>query len=332
MVDLTNKAELYRYLYPIDCIQGAREYIENDAVDLMITDPPFGIAGDQVDKHYHRKENFVIRGYHEIDISEYPAFSLEWIREAERILRPGGSLYVFSGYSNLLDILNALRQTKLKEINHLIWKYNFGVYTTTKYVSSHYHILYYVKPGGKVTFNTHVRFGPDERDTKGRSLNYQDREDVWTINREYKPGRVKNKNELPAQLLTKLIQYSSYEGDLIADFFLGGFSTAKVAIGLNRAITGFEINSSAFNFHLRELKKIQPGHLLKQIKSGKGKYPTNKHKRWKEEEILSLFKRYQEINNHLGNKSRTIKVLQEEFGRGYFAILNKLEQIQKIRY
>jgi len=311
----------------LDCIEGARKYIRNDSVDLVITDPPFGIAGDQVHKHYHRKENFVLHGYQEIETAEYAAFSRDWIKEAERVLRPGGSIYVFSGYSNLLEILNALRQTKLLEVNHIIWKYNFGVYTTKKYVSSHYHILYYVKPGGKVTFNTHIRYGPDEKDTKGRSLNYQDREDVWIINREYKPGRVKNKNELPSQLLIKIIQYSSNEGDLIADFFLGGFSTAKTAVGLNRAITGFEINPSAFKYHLSELQKVQPGYLLKQIKSGKGKYPANKNKKWNEMEILSLYKRYHEIYNQLQNKSRTIKILQEEFGRGYFAILNKIEQM-----
>lgn len=329
MDKLKNRAIFYKNLYPLDCIQGALKYIKNESVDLIITDPPFGIAGDQVHKHYHRKENFVLQGYQEIEISEYAAFSLDWIKEAERVLRPGGSLYVFSGYSNLFEILSSLRRTKLTEINHLIWKYNFGVYTTKKYVSSHYHILYYVKPGGKVTFNTHTRYGPDEKDLEGRSLNYQDREDVWIINREYKPGRVKNKNELPNQLLIKIIQYSSNEGDLIADFFLGGFSTAKTAIGLNRAITGFEINTTSFKYHLAELKKLQPGYLLKQIKSGKGKNPAKQNKRWNEEEILFLYKRYQEINNHLHNKSRTIEILQEEFGRGYFAILNKIEQMPK---
>ena len=39
------------------------------------------------------------------------------------------------------------------------------------------------------------------------------------INREYKPNQIKNKNELPTQLLIKMMQYSSNENDLICDFF-----------------------------------------------------------------------------------------------------------------
>lgn len=322
-----NRKALYKNLHPIDCVQGARQYLQSDSVDLIVTDPPFAISGDKMHKHYHRKENYVHPGYKEVSASEYYQFSLDWIKEAERVLHPGGSIYIFSGYSNLYDILSALRQTNLKEINHLIWKYNFGVYTSHKFVSSHYHILYYIKPDGKVTFNTHIRYGPGEKDSNGRSLNYRDREDVWIINREYKPGRLKNKNELPTDLLIKIIQYSSNQGDLVVDFFLGGLSTAKVAIGLNRLIAGFEINSSAFDHHLDELKNLEPGYLLPKVKSGEGLRPPNQNKRWEEKEVLSLYQRFYEINHRLKNKTRTIKILQEEFGRGYFAILNKIDQI-----
>ena len=91
-------------LYPLDCIHGARKFIENDSIDLIITDPPYGIKANQLHKHYHRREDSVLDGYVEIPIEHYPVFSKEWITEAERVLRPGGSLYVISGYSNLSDI------------------------------------------------------------------------------------------------------------------------------------------------------------------------------------------------------------------------------------
>ncbi|ACL16277.1 DNA-methyltransferase [Methanosphaerula palustris] len=219
--------------YHGDCISGAAAAIPDNSVDLIITDPPYGINGDKLHRHYNRNEAFVVDGYIEIPQSEYADFSVNWIREAERVLRPGGSIYIVSGYTNLVDILNALRGTSLTEVNHIIWKYSFGVFTRQKFVSSHYHILFYEKPGGRRTFNLESRFGLVEKTGDGRSCNNADREDVWVINREYKPSQVKNKNELPFKLLAKMIQYSSNEGDLVADFFLGGFSTAKVAIGLN---------------------------------------------------------------------------------------------------
>jgi len=319
-------SKLYQ-LYLGDCTSEVKKHIEDNSVDLIITDPPYGISGDKLDKHYHRKESTVIDGYVDIPKSEYFQFSINWIKEAERVLRPGGSMYIISGYSNLIDILNVLNQTKLKEINHIIWKYNFGVYTTKKYVSSHYHILYYVKPGGKVTFNTHSRFGPQEKGDNGGSLNYRDREDVWIINREYKPGEVKNKNELPNELLIKMMQYSSNENDLVADFFLGGFSTAKVALGLNRKIVGFEINENSFNHHYPEMEKIKTGYLLKSIKTGVDDSPANQGKPWSEQEILELRKRFSQTYKTTQSKKISIEILQKEFGRGYFSILNKLDEI-----
>ncbi len=320
--------KLYR-LYSTDCIKGAQKYIKDDSVDLIITDPPYGIQADQHHQHYHRDEENVIKGYVEIPADQYPQFSKEWIRETARVLRPGGSLYIVSGYSNLRDILNALHDTCLTEINHLIWKYNFGVHTRKKYISSHYHILYYTKPGGTATFNTYARFGAAEKDQQNGSLNYQDREDVWLINREYKPGEIKNKNELPTELISKIMQYSSRENDLIADFFMGGFNTAKVAIGLNRRIIGFEINDKSYKHHLNEIRMLKPGYLLLELQRGENQQPPNQFKRWTHEERCHLIKRYQDIYRRLKHKRQTIRILEGEFGRGYFSILNQLERMKK---
>jgi site-specific DNA-methyltransferase (adenine-specific) len=314
-------------LYCLDCIKGAQKYIADNSVDLIITDPPYGIKANNLDRHYHRQEENIIEGYIEVPREKYGSFSKGWIKEAERILKPGGSLYIISGYSNLADILNALRETNLEEKNHIIWKYNFGVHTQKKYISSHYHILYYTKPGGKHIFNTYSRFGPDEKDNENGSLNYQDREDVWFINREYKPGEIKNKNELPKKLITKIMQYSSNEGDLICDFFLGGFNTAKVAIGLKRRIIGFELNQKSFTYHLKEISVLKQGYLLSSLREGLGSSPVNQRKRWSQSEKVNLKKRFSEIYKKTRHKRETIRKLENEFGRGYFSILNQIEKM-----
>ena len=273
----------------------------------------------------------MVEGYVDIPASEYGSFSLNWIREAERILKPGGAIYIVSGYTNLYHILHALRQTELEEINHIIWKYNFGVYTSKKYVSSHYHILYYQKPGGERTFNLESRFGLEEKDPEGGSLNYQDREDVWIINREYKPGQVKNKNELPTALLVKMIQYSSNEGDLVCDMFLGGFSTAKVAIGLNRRAVGFEVAPRIFAAKVSEMEAIEPGSLLPGLRVPRIEKRANRGKPWTDADREFLQSRFDQLIRAGKTKKDAIAIVGRELGRGRWAIERMLKALADSR-
>ena len=312
--------------YNEDCIEGAKNHINDNSIDLIISDPPYGINGDKLDKHYNRDESNVLDGYVEVSEKDYPAFSLKWIKEAERVLRPGGSIYIVSGYSRLRHILNALADTELEEKNHIIWKYNFGVYTSKKYISSHYHILYYVKPPcNKATFNTNAFFADSEKAENGGSLNYLDREDVWIINREYKPGQIKNKNELPTTLLTKMILYSSNPNDIICDFFLGSFSTAKTAIGLGRNACGFEINKNAFDYQIKEIEKIKAGELLTKLRQVPENKLFNKGKPLLSSETEQIISEFYKMQQEGITKKTACDKISEKYGRGYWSILNIIE-------
>jgi len=307
--------------YHGDCISGCRTHIPANSIDLIITDPPYGIEGDQLHRHYYRDERYVVDGYIEVPRERYSQFSNQWIKQAERILKPDGQIYIISGYTNLYHILDALQATRLQEINHLIWKYNFGVFTKTKYVSSHYHILYYAKPGpGKRTFNLECRYGLQEKDSAGGSRNYQDREDVWIINREYKPGRFKNKNELPFQLLIKMIQYSSNRDDLVCDLFMGGGSTAKVAIGLERRFVGFERSEPVFEHGIRSIRQVKPGFLRDALPHPRKSRLANQGKKWQPDEIRAVQQRYQELCRERQRQKEIIAQLSREFERGPWAI------------
>lgn len=313
--------------YNEDCITGSKEKIKSNSIDLIITDPPYGIDGDKLDKHYNRNESNVIDGYVEVPAKEYNTFSNSWIKEAERILKPGGSIYIVSGYTNLRHILNALSETKLSEINHIIWKYNFGVYTSKKYISSHYHILFYRKPGKDYTFNTNAFFADYEKDDDGTSLNYKHREDVWNIKKEYRPNQIKNKNELPSELLTKMILYSSNENDIVFDFFLGSFSTAKVAIGLNRKASGFELNKKAFEYQLPLVKEIIPGSLLNKLRTVPENKFKNKGNKIDDQEKNEILKDYLSLSNYGNSKKEIINQLSEKYKRGYWSLTNIIDEL-----
>lgn len=310
-----------RMFFNEDCVSGAGR-LRDASVDLIVTDPPYGIEGDRLHRHYNRDERFVVDGYVEVEPEGYAAFSKAWIAQAARVLRPGGQIYIVSGYTNLYHVLAALRATDLVEINHIIWKYSFGVYTRTKFVSSHYHILYYAKPGGSRTFNLQTRFALDEAAEEGGSQNYRDREDVWTINREYKPGRRKNKNELPAALLEKMIAYSSNPGDLVADFFMGGGSTARAALAMGRRFAGFEISRAAFNACVPALKKVPFGSAVPA--SPPPHVVANRGRSWSASESKRLASRYRALTAKGATKNAAIAALATEFGRGAWAIRKRL--------
>lgn len=224
-------------IYHQDCISGMQEHIRDNSIDLVFTDPPYGINGGELDSHYNRNSDNVVPGYVEVSRKDYDKFSEQWISQCARCLRPGGSIYIVSGYTNLHHILNALHKTDLQEVNHLIAKYSFGVYTKHKWVSSHYHVLFWQKPG-KRTFNQRYSNTKDS---------YRDRLSVIELPREYKPKQMKNQNQLSETFIDRFIEYSSNAGDMVMDPFSGGFSTQRSALRLGRKFTGFELNINAIN-------------------------------------------------------------------------------------
>src|SRR5208337_3508673 len=199
--------------------------VPDGTVDLIITDPPFAIDFKAQRLNYNRKGANVLEGYREIPEAEYGAFTSRWMAEAARVLAPSGSMYVFSGWNRLRDILEGLDAAGLTTINHLIWKYQFGVFTKKKYVTSHYHILFVVKDPKKYTFNKLDHYP----------------EDVWTIQREYWKGKMETPTKLPREIVRKILLYSSNPGDLVLDPFLGSGTVAVVAQQEGRHFLGFEI-------------------------------------------------------------------------------------------
>jgi len=150
--------------------------------------------------------------------------------------------------TNLKDILTALDDIGFTTVNHIIWKYQFGVVTRRKYVSSHYHCLYVCKDDKLRSFYPFSRYQKDDRDSEGRSQHYRDKEDVWTIKREYWTGDHKTPTKLPRELIEKILNYSSIEGDLICDPFLGSGQVAFISRLMQRRYIGFEINKEYYDF------------------------------------------------------------------------------------
>ena len=214
-----------------DCISGLCK-VKDAFVNLIITDPPFAIDFQKVGSQYNRKSKNVLQGYNEIRQEKYFDFTRAWLKECKRVLADNGCIFLVSGWSNLRDILNAVEDVGLQTINHLIWKYQFGVFTKKKFVTSHYHILFLTKDKRNYVFNKIDHYP----------------EDVLVIKREYWANKVKTPTRLPEKLVGKLIAYGSNEGDVVLDPFMGSGTTAVCAKNMNRKYLGFEIVKEYVDF------------------------------------------------------------------------------------
>jgi len=106
-------------IHNLDCIQGMKQ-IPDNKIDLIVTDPPFAINFTSKKANYNRKPELVLDGYNEISRDNYLDFSIDWIKEATRILKESGSMYIFSGWNNLKDILMFAVSVVLADYNMLL--------------------------------------------------------------------------------------------------------------------------------------------------------------------------------------------------------------------
>jgi site-specific DNA-methyltransferase (adenine-specific) len=310
--------------------EAGENRLPEESVKLGIFDPPFGIGEAGFNKHYKRDSSNVIKGYCEAP-DNYELWTHEWMAEAKRVLHPDGSIYVIIGHTNLRHVLNVAHRLGFVLVNHVIWKYNFGVNTTKKFVTSHYHVLFFKKSEkSNITFNTYCRFGQQEKTSDGGSRLYQDMEDVFTINKDYAPGEKKNQNKLPTELIEKLILYSSNPNDVVCDFFMGNFTTAYAARSLGRKVYGYELNKESYNYHMPLVKTTEFGGKLKTLPQVINIQPPNQGKSISPEESHAIFEDYQKMVSEGLAKKTASQNLQTKYGRGRFSIKNILDKHIKL--
>lgn len=194
--------------------------IPDNSIDLVVTDPPFGIGFTGLKSNYNRKPT--VMPYKELDNNVIK----DVVYNINNVVKFSGSFWLIMGWNNL-SIWETECKKYFNQIGHVIWKYQFGVYTKKRPVSSHYHLLVYTKNKKVWTWNQH---GYDE--------------DVWTINRTYKKNQIKYPNRLPDKLVEEIVSRSSNPGDSVYDPFCGSGTIPRVATSMGRLGIGSDIQNN----------------------------------------------------------------------------------------
>ena len=231
----------YGELYNCDCMKAFRE-INSDSVDLVFADPPFTLS-----KQYGECINDAISE------KEYLEWTEKWLKECVRVLKPGGSLFVYNIPRWSIHIANILDQ--YLNFRHWIAIYMRGLMPVqNKLHPSHYGLLYYIKGDKPKVFNQQRIPMPTCRHCGGEIHDYGGKKsglnpdglciaDVWNDINPVRHQKYKNRaaNELPIKLLYRIISLASNEGDIVLDPFGGSGTTYVVAEYLKRRWIGCEI-------------------------------------------------------------------------------------------
>ena len=193
--------------------------------------------------------------------SDYWAFLEPRLEEAWRLLTEDGTLYLHLDYREshyakvLLDSLFG-RECFLNEI---IWAYDYGARTKSRWPAKHDNILVYVKNPKRYYFNTaEVDREPymapglvtPEEVAKGKLPT-----DVWWHTIVSPTGKEKTgyPTQKPEGVLRRMVQASSREGDWVLDFFAGSGTLGAVAGRLGRRFVLVDNNPEAIEVMRRRL-------------------------------------------------------------------------------
>jgi len=208
------------------------ENIKTGSVDLIVADPPYNLGKDYGNNHD-------IQGF-----DEYLLFSRNWLRQAYRVLKPTGTLYVFMGFrfiSYLYDILDSEIQMFFN--SWIVWHYTQGMGKTKGFSPRHDDILMFTKTK-KFKFNLdNVRI-PQKYYRERNNMRGANPGDVWEFSHVHycNENRQNHPTQKPEGLIERMVLASSDEGDLVVDPFSGSGTTLRVCQQLNRKAIGVELN------------------------------------------------------------------------------------------
>lgn len=209
--------------------------IEDDSSDLVVTSPPYWDLKD------YYKENQI--GQESYEIYSNRMYSV-W-KQCYDKLKDDGTIWINinirtrNGNPILLPKLFVKQCEEIGFIYRgiLIWHKSSGIPTSSKNLSDHheYVLIFTKKDNSKINREVFNNYSDYKNDVISNKL-------FWNINR--KAGSV-GKNTIhpaifPTELINRIIQVSTVEGDTVIDPFLGSGTTLIASLNNHRNCIGYE--------------------------------------------------------------------------------------------
>lgn len=248
-------------LYLGDCVPWL-ESQPAESVDLIFADPPYNINKAEWDSFESHEQ--------------YIEWSLSWIRQAARILKPAGSMYV-CGFSEILADLKRPALRFFHSCRWLVWHYRNKANLGGDWGRSHESILHLRKSdrfrlnidAARIPYGNHTLKYPDHPQAATSQYGNGKPRGVWqphplgakprdVIEIPTTCNGMGEKTPHPAQkpeeLLRRLVLAASREGDLVLDPFVGSGTTATVAEQLGRRWLGCDESREYLEWAVRRIE------------------------------------------------------------------------------
>ncbi len=224
-----------------DCVEHMRG-LPDKSVDMIFADPPYnlqlggdlfrpdGSQVDAVDDDWDKFDTFAV----------YDSFTRAWLKEARRILKDDGTLWVIGSYHNIFRVGTAVQDAGYWILNDIIWRKSNPMpnFKGTRFTNAHETLIWASKSEkARYTFNY--------RAMKTLNDELQMRSD-WEFpicggqERLKKGGTKVHPTQKPEALLYRILLACTKPGDVVLDPFFGTGTTGAVAKRLGRRWIGID--------------------------------------------------------------------------------------------
>ena len=246
-------------LFAGDCVDVLRK-IRDGVIDTVFADPPFNIG-----KEYGENTN------DNLPDSQYVEWCKTWVKECVRVLKPGGSIFIYNLPKWNIPIGAYIGDLGLEFRHWIAIEISASLPIPGRLHPSHYSLIYYSK--GKPNTFRRIRTailkcrhcGGEVKDYGGHrgamNPNGVTLKDVWTDIPPVRHWKFKSKarkaNALSTKILDRVVEMSTNAGDLVLDPFGGSGTTFVVCENKERRWIGMEIDYSQQIIERLETDEVQ---------------------------------------------------------------------------
>lgn len=271
------------YVYNRDNLEFLQKFPSNK-VELVITDIPFNTGKEMVHKSIktiadedgdrvgfsgkkYRTEKVGCTSYND-SFEDFKSFIYPRFQETHRILKGIGSFFLWADYREIHYCKVWLDEIFGREsfINEIIWAWDYGAKSKSKWSCKHNNILWYAKDPNNYVFNYDViDFIPYLTEgglvTKEKLERGKIPTDTWwcSIVGTNSDERVRGggyATQKPRKIIDRLVKVHSNEGDLCIDFFAGSGTLGESCYELNRKCILVDNNSQSIEVMKQRFSKF----------------------------------------------------------------------------